>query len=182
MAKDNEFYVSNKLLYKTYCEWYAEIKIAQEEGIEEPKIPEFIVESMIKIATKLSYRFNFINYTFKDDMISDALYDCVRFSKKFNIERGDNPFSYLTTICFNAFLRVIDKEKKQSYIKSRIVVDTMTDFLDQVNTDDSEYKNMYIEFLRDVGNSDSHMPMSLKRTAAYKKQNQPNPLAQFETE
>ena len=172
MAKrlEDGFYVSNILLYETYVEWYAAIELAKEEGIDEPQIPPFIVDAMIKIANRLSYKPNFVGYTFKDDMISDALYDCVRFSKKFNLTKSTNPFSYITTICFNAFLRRIDKEKTQSYTKAMIVLESpMSEMFNQINTDDSEYKNMYIEFLKDFGSSSDHLPMSLKRAAKLKR-------------
>lgn len=170
MAKPSEdgFYVSNVKLYQCYCDWYAAIKVAEDTGEPEPSMPAYIVDAMIKIANRLTYKPNFINYTYKDDMISDALYDCVRFAKKFNINKGTNPFSYITTICFYAFLRRIDKEKTHTYIKARVISDgSMDDFLQQCN-DDPEYKNLYVEFLRDVGNSADSMPMSLKRAAKLK--------------
>ncbi len=187
--EEKEFYVSNIRLYAEYIEWYANIKVAQESDIEEPEIPAFIVESMIKISKKLSFAGNFINYSFKDEMISDALYDCVRYAKKFNPEiiksecgackvskcakrefntgckRKSNPFSYLTTICFRAFLRRIDSEKKQKYIKSKIVSDfPLDEFLDtQSHEDDTKFINQYIEFLRENSYSDNSVPMSIKR-------------------
>lgn len=159
------FYVSNKQLFAEYVEWYGAIKVAQEEGIEEPPIPDFVVDSMIKIANRLSYKPNFLNYSFKDELISDALYDCIRFAKKFNPAKSSNPFSYITTICFNAFLRRIDKEKTQTYIKGKIISESLPeDFLDaHCQQDDAEFTNQYVDFLREVGYSEDAVPMCIKR-------------------
>jgi len=178
--KENTFYVSNKALYQEYLVWYANIKEAEEEGIERPQIPNFIIESMLRIATRLSYKPNFLNYTFRDDMIGDALVDCVRFATKFNPNKSENPFSYITTICFNAFLRRIDREKVQKYIKAKIVTDFPThEFLDnQEHEEDGAFVNQYIDFLRETGYSDDCVPMSIKRTKKIKELNA-GPLAEF---
>jgi len=188
--ESKEFYVSNKQLYEEYVSWYASLRAAAEVGAEEPQIPPFIVDAMMKISRRLTYNHKFINYTFKDDMISDALYDCVRFAKKFKEvyvnKDGEtlpgNPFSYLTTICFNAFLRRIDKEKTQKYVKAMIVAESPDeDFLDSACEDDAHYKNSYIEFLREVGTSDECLPMSLKRSKKLQKE-KAGPLSAFENE
>jgi DNA-directed RNA polymerase specialized sigma24 family protein len=187
-AKDKAFYVSNIQLNQEYLTWYENIKLAQAEGIEEPQIPDFIVQSMMRIANKLSYKPNFINYTFKEDMVSDALYDCVRFAKKFNPEKSTNPFSYITTICFNAFLRRIDKEKSQRYIKAMIVneTDTSAFFDNQDHEANDVYANQYIEFLKEVGMSDDAIPMSVKRGKKYQtalaELEVVGPLAEFEND
>lgn len=190
MSKEDSFYVSNKALYQEYLKWYATIDVAVSEGIEEPQIPPFIVDAMIRISTRLSYKPNFINYSFKDDMISDAQYDCIRFAKKFKLTYTNgagvltpgNPFSYITTICFNAFLRRIDKEKTQKYIKSKIISETDSqDFFDnQKHEDDGQYRNQYVEFLREVGYSEDSVPMSIRRTKKYQKSLPKGPLDEFE--
>ena len=75
-------------------------------------------ESIFKIAKGLSYAPNFINYSYKDDMVGDAIvkmFSALR-SKKFDIDSGNNPFSYFTTIAFHAFINRIKKEKKQRQV------------------------------------------------------------------
>lgn len=184
-TSEKAFYVSNKKLFEEYVQWFANIKEAEDVGAEEPQIPDFIVDSMMRIATRLSYRPNFIKYTFKDDMISDALYDCVRFAKKFNPDKSDNPFSYITTICFRAFLRRIDKEKTQKYVKAMVVSQYQDgEFFDnQSHEEGSQFTNQYIDFLREVGNSDDSVPMSVKRTKQYQKtQAKRGPLDDFMTD
>lgn len=83
-------------------------------------IGEKLGQSIYKIATGLSYAPNFINYSYKDDMIGDAIvkmFSALQL-KKFNIESGNNPFSYFTTIAFHAFINRIKKEKKQRQVIS----------------------------------------------------------------
>jgi len=204
MIRDEKmFYVSNRELYNEYVKWYKEIEnfkvieaarkeeIGEDEyeELDEPNIPPFIVQSMMRIANRLLYKPCFIGYTFHDEMISDALYDCVRHSRKFKAtyktKDGDvkegNPFSYITTICFNAFLRRIDKEKTQKYIKAKIVAQSADhEFLDQQNDDDSTYVNQYVDFLREAGYSEDTVPMSIKRTKKYKESQPAGPLDKFE--
>lgn len=194
MDEEKDFYISNKALYQEYAVWYRNIDAAIEEGIDpsDIPIPPFIVDAMIKISTKLSYKPNFINYSFKDDMISDAQYDCVRFARKFKLEYVDkhgvtqrgNPFSYITTICYNAFLRRIDKEKTQKYIKARIVAESADhEFFDnQQHEEDGQFANQYIEFLRETGYSEDSVPMSIKRTKKYKDSLPKGPLEELNDE
>lgn len=83
-------------------------------------IGEKLGQSIYKIATGLSYAPNFINYSYKDDMIGDAIvkmFSALQL-KKFNIDSGNNPFSYFTTIAFHAFINRIKKEKKQRQVIS----------------------------------------------------------------
>ena len=82
-----------------------------------PMISEYLGECFMKIAQRLSFRPNFINYAFKDDMISDGIENCVQYIKNFNPEKSSNPFAYFTQIIYYAFIRRIQKEKKQLYIK-----------------------------------------------------------------
>jgi len=187
--EERVFYVSNKKLYAEYLVWYENIKLAELEGIEEPPIPDFVVDSMIRIANRLAYKPNFINYSYRDDMISDALYDCVRFAKKFKLTYVDkggttqlgNPFSYITTICFNAYLRRIDKEKTQKYIKAKIISESdHGDFLDtHAHEDGTDFVNQYVEFLRNVGSIDESAPMSVKRIKKLKEEKLNGPLDGF---
>ncbi len=187
--KDNPHYVSNKELYNEYIKWYKEIDEAKENGLEEPEIPSFIVESMIKICTRLTYKPNFINYTYHQDMISDALYDCIRFARKFKAtidktscetckvsncssrinnvgcSRESNPFSYITTIATNAFFRRIDSEKTQTYVKAKLISELpLHEFFDSIDSDDVEIQETFTEFLlENAHNLENNIPQSIKR-------------------
>lgn len=181
--KDKIYYVNNKSLFEAYKNWYASIETAKSncEDYDLP-IPDFIVDSMIKICTRLSYKPNFINYSFRDDLISDALYDCVRFAKKFNPEKTENPFSYITTIAFSAFLRRIDSEKKQSYVKAKIISETPThDFFDSIEADDIELQENFIEYMNENNvNLINNEPMAIKRKR--KKQQEMNLLKDLQAD
>jgi DNA-directed RNA polymerase specialized sigma subunit len=86
-----------------------------------PPVPEYIGECFMKIAQRLSFRPNFINYAFKDDMISDGIENCLQYIHNFNPEKSTNPFAYFTQIIYYAFIRRIQKEKKQLYIKYKAI-------------------------------------------------------------
>lgn len=88
---------------------------------DKPAIPNYIGECFLKIATHLSYKPNFVNYMFREDMISDGIENCVQYIHNFDPEKSSNPFSYFTQIIHYAFLRRIQKEKKQLEIKTKII-------------------------------------------------------------
>ena len=90
---------------------------AKDEEEELPIIPDYAGECFLKIAERLSHRPNFINYAFREEMVSDGIENCVMYAGNFNPEKSTNPFAYFTQIIYFAFLRRIEKEKKQLYIK-----------------------------------------------------------------
>lgn len=114
-------YVDNKKFLEALIEYRKQVLEAQEKGLEKPVVSRYIGECFIKIATHLSYKSNFINYTFKDDMISDGIENCLTAVEKFDPERGVNPFAYYTQIVFFAFVRRIQKEKKQQATKYKML-------------------------------------------------------------
>ena len=109
-------YVDNKKFYKEIME-YKEL-VAESEGV--PPVPEYIASCFLEIANGLSFRPNFINYTYKEEMVLDGVENCLRYCLNFDGENSKNPFSYFTQIIYYAFLRRIEKEKKQSYIKNKL--------------------------------------------------------------
>tara|TARA_Y100000593_G_C4206494_1_gene284579 strand:+ start:67 stop:609 length:543 start_codon:yes stop_codon:yes gene_type:complete len=111
---DNEEFLSALIKYKKIC--YE----AEQSGEDQPVIPEYIGKCFLEIANGLSFRPNFINYTYKDEMISDGIENCVQYCRNFDPDKSKNPFSYFTQIIYFAFLRRIEKEKKQSYVKQKI--------------------------------------------------------------
>jgi len=86
-----------------------------------PPISDYLGECFLKIATHLSYKPNFVNYMFREDMISDGVENCVQYIHNFDPEKSKNPFAYFTQIIHYAFLRRIQKEKKQLDIKTKII-------------------------------------------------------------
>jgi DNA-directed RNA polymerase specialized sigma subunit len=100
-------------------------------------------ECFLKIATHLSFKPNFVNYIFKDDMISDGIENCVMYIHNFDPEKSQNPFAYFTQIIHYAFLRRIQKEKKQLEIKNKILERTGFDevFFDDNLIDGMNYSD-----------------------------------------
>ena len=86
-----------------------------------PPIPNYLGDCFLKIATHLSYKPNFVNYTFREDMISDGVENCVQYINNFDPEKSKNPFAYFTQIIHYAFLRRIQREKRQLDIKNKIL-------------------------------------------------------------
>jgi len=114
-------YVDNKKFYEEIKK-YRELCIeAEEAGDPTPKVPEYIGSCFLKIANGLSYKPNFINYTYRDEMVADGIENCLQYIYNFNPEKSKNPFSYFTQIIYYAFLRRIQKEKKQTHIKHKII-------------------------------------------------------------
>lgn len=149
--KARPHYVSNVDLYKAYCDWYKEIVVAESAGLEPPECPRYIAESIIKIATRLSYRPNFLNYSFREEMIADGIENVFRTIRNFNPERSTNPFAFITTVCFNAFIRRIQTEQKQTAIKSKLILDLhVEDMLESVDDDETgQLQNSLMEYLKE---------------------------------
>ena len=121
VRKRSEHYVNNKEFLYAIVAYKADVKEAEEKGISKPRIPNYLGECFLKIATHLSYKPNFVNYMFKDDMIADGYENCVQYINNFNPEKSSNPFAYFTQIIHYAFLRRIQKEKKQLEIRQKII-------------------------------------------------------------
>jgi len=112
-----EHYVDNKQFLQYMIEFKAATKEAKEAGKELPTVPDDIGKIFMSIANRLSYKSNFINYAFREDMISDGIENCIQYIHNFDPEKSKNPFAYFTQIIYYAFLRRIQKEKKQLYVK-----------------------------------------------------------------
>tara|TARA_Y100000593_G_scaffold91414_1_gene180104 strand:- start:8572 stop:9102 length:531 start_codon:yes stop_codon:yes gene_type:complete len=115
--KKGAHYVDNKKFLQAMTEWKED---CVKKGEQVP-VTNYIGECFLKIATHLSYRPNFINYTYREEMISDGIENCLQYVKNFNPEKSNNPFAYFTQIIYYAFLRRIAKEKKQSHVKNKMI-------------------------------------------------------------
>ena len=126
MAKKpkGEHYLNNKEFLQAMIEWRERCVTAENVGEPPPPVTDYIGECFLKIATHLSYRPNFINYTYRDEMISDGIENCLQYVKNFNPEKSQNPFAYFTQIIYYAFLRRITKEKKQTHVRNKIIENT----------------------------------------------------------
>lgn len=117
----NQHYIDNSKFLEALIVYKSKVESASAAGKPKPRITEYLGDCFLKIATHLSYRPNFINYMYKEDMISDGVENCVQYIDNFNPEKSKNPFAYFTQIVYFAFLRRIAKEKRQQAIREKIV-------------------------------------------------------------
>ena len=136
-------YVNNKDFLDAIIEYKKSVKEAEEQGLPKPRITNYLGECFLKIANHLSFKPNFVNYIFKDDMISDGIENCVQYIHNFNPEKSQNPFAYFTQIIYYAFLRRIQREKRQLEIKNKILEKTGFDevFVDDGLVDGINYSD-----------------------------------------
>ena len=141
--KRSEHYVNNKEFLAALIAYREDREIAEAKGLPKPIIPRYIGECFLKIATHLSFKPNFVNYMFKDDMVSDGIENCVQYIHNFNPEKSQNPFAYFTQIIHYAFLRRIQREKRQLEIKNKILEKSgYSEVFDDNNTlDGSNYSD-----------------------------------------
>ena len=117
MARKKQHYVDNEKFLVVMGDYREKYLQAKDNDTELPIIPDYAGECFLKIAERLSHRPNFINYAFREEMVSDGIENSVMYASNFNPEKSTNPFAYFTQIIYFAFLRRIEKEKKQLYIK-----------------------------------------------------------------
>ena len=146
--KRGAHYVDNAKFLEEIKEWNEKRKEAEEQGEPTPQVTNYIGECFLKIANGLSYKPNFINYTYKQEMISDGIENCLQYIHNFNPEKSKNPFAYFTQIIYYAFIRRIQKEKKQTTIKQKLILKSGLDELVLQAGDDGDYQNQYADFLK----------------------------------
>jgi hypothetical protein len=119
-------YVNNPDLLAALIAYKELCKEAEDAGEKNPQVPEYIGKCILLIATRLATKPNFSGYSYKEEMISDGIENCLQYIHNFNPEKSHNPFAYFTQIIWFAFLRRIQKEKKQTYIKFKASQNMLT--------------------------------------------------------
>ena len=147
-VKNKAHYVDNSEFLEAMIVYKKEYDDAIKNEKPLPIISEYLGSVFLKIAQRLSFRPNFINYAFKNDMISDGIENCLHYIHNFNPEKSSNPFAYFTQIIYYAFIRRIQKEKKQLYIKYKSMqnYEIVPEYMDYDNSNNnfisiSDYKN-----------------------------------------
>lgn len=125
--KKRDHYIDNEKFYNEMRQWKQSIHEAEQSGEKPPPITPYIGECFLKIAEHFVMRPNFAPLPYKDEMICDAVENCVMYAANFDPEKGSNPFSYFTQIIYYAFLRRIQREKKQNFIKYKMVKDKIAE-------------------------------------------------------
>ena len=162
-------YVNNAEFLAALVEYRKNRLEAEDKGLQKPQVPNYVGDCILKIANHLAYKPNFINYSYRDDMVLDGIENCIQYIDNFNPEKSSNPFAYFTQIIYYAFLRRITKEKKQAYIKGRLIQDMPFEAFELQEGDDGEYHNAYLEFMQQHGTFDDSF-MERKKEKKKKKE------------
>jgi hypothetical protein len=147
-------YVNNADFLVAMKEYRVKILAAKEAGLTRsdkgwPQVTPYIGECLMKIGTHLSYKANFINYSYREDMILDGIQNCLQYIDNFDPEKSSNPFAYFTQIIYYAFLRRIAEEKKQTYIKGKMLQEMPFEMFELQEQDEGgEFHNAYAEFMQ----------------------------------
>jgi len=157
VARKKQHYVNNEKFLEVMSDYREKYLQAKDNDTELPIIPDYAGECFLKIAERLSHRPNFINYAFREEMVSDGIENSVMYASNFNPEKSTNPFAYFTQIIYFAFLRRIEKEKKQLYIKYK----TMDEF--SMLEDNSDVESMGND-AASVSSSASPMTVDKRKT------------------
>lgn len=157
-------YVNNKELMVEFQNYRKMMDEAASKGQQRPQLTEPIIKAIMMICNNLSYKPNFLNYTYKDEMVLDAIENCFKYVHNFNPEKYDNPFAYITGIAYRAFVRRIIRENKESYTKAKLMAAMAIDtYVTQEQDDSSEYINSYVEFMQNNLSEDNYFEKKAKK-------------------
>lgn len=137
--KKSIHYVNNSDFSTAVVEYVGRVDHARKVEDTIPTVPDYIAQCFLKIAEGLSHKANFIRYTYREEMVMDAVENCLKAIGNYNLEAATrtgkpNAFAYFTQITWYAFLRRITKEKKQQEIKLKYLTKSGIDsFIDVGN-------------------------------------------------
>ena len=131
-AQDKPHYVNNKEFTNAVIEYCTEVQACRKAGEPEPMVTNYLAESLLKINERLSHKSNFVRYTYREEMVMDGVENCLKALANFDptaSTRGGNPnaFGYFTQISWFAFLRRIQKEKRQQDLKLKYIAESGLD-------------------------------------------------------
>ena len=163
-------YIDNKEFFAEMAKWKELVVSAEDSGDPKPPVTEYIGQCFLLIAERLSTRPNFVNYPFRDEMVGDAIENCLMYAANFDPEKSKNPFAYFTQITYYAFLRRIQREKKQDTIKYKLMEAAdakgeLAAMLDPENTS----KDPYADYLKLTPNDIVNIEPKKKRKKRKKK-------------
>jgi hypothetical protein len=155
--KDKPHYVNNRQFSEAVVEYCQRVEWCEKKGDPKPVVPNYIAECFLKICQGLSHKANFVRYTYREEMVMDAVENCLKAIENYDIKTATrtglpNAFAYFTQISWYAFLRRIQKEKKQQDIKMKYITEAgVESFLDgHASNQERDYSNIipFVETLR----------------------------------
>lgn len=143
-------YIDNKAFYSAIVQYKKDLRKAKrlKQPIPKTCMSEYLGDCILQIATHLAFKPNFINYSYRDEMISDAIENCLTYFDNFDEKKYSNPFAYFTQICYYAFIRRIQREKKQQVTKMRYVENLDISDLVVMKGDNQAYAASIIENMK----------------------------------
>ena len=181
MKRASIHYVNNKEFSQAVVDYCKTIDDAKSNKTILPIVPDYIATCFLRISEGLSHKSNFIRYTYREEMVMDAVENCLRAIENYNIEAATrtglpNAFAYFTQISWYAFLRRIAKEKKQQEIKLRYLSQSgIEDYIVSGNMDPGSQQVMqaFVDTLKDridkVKEKDTDLKMYAKEEKKRKK-------------
>ena len=145
-AKDKPHYVNNAQFSEAVVEYVKHARELESQGLEKPRINDYIASCFLKIAEGLSHKANFVRYTYREEMMMDAVENCLKAIDNYNLETATrtgkpNAFAYFTQISWYAFLRRIEREKKQQDIKMRYLTESgIEDLISEESQNDDAFR------------------------------------------
>lgn len=141
-------YVNNQDFLAALITYGKGVRRAKRKRQEKPMVPEYVGKCILEIANHLAFKPNFINYSFRDEMVSDAVENCLMYIDNFNPKKSRNPFAYFTQIAYYAFLRRIHKEKRVLTTKQKFIENMDIHDMVVIKGDETEYANAIINNMR----------------------------------
>ena len=141
-------YINNQEFLAALIKHKESVLEAANKKEEKPQVPNYIGECFIKIANQLAFKSNFINYSFREDMILDAIENCLIYMDNFDPKKSSNPFAYFTQITYYAFIRRIQKEKRHLQTKYKYIESLDLGSIIRQAGDEGEYSNGFVQYLK----------------------------------
>jgi hypothetical protein len=190
-AKDKPHYVNNKDFSQAVVDYVNEVRVAEKKGEQIPVVPNYVAECLLKISERLSRKSNFVRYTYREEMVMDAVENCLKALGNYDVDaatRGGKPnaFGYFTQISWFAFLRRIQKEKRQQDLKLRYIAESgLDEFMVDPDEDPEVAKVVqnFVDGLRrridDVKDKDEKFTHYKKKTITNKRKVKDSDLTEF---
>ena len=172
--KQSIHYVNNAIFSQAVVDYVSHVEKCKKEKESLPKVPDYIAQCFLRIAEGLSHKANFIRYTYREEMVMDAVENCLKAISNYNLEAATrtgkpNAFAYFKQITWFAFLRRITKEKKQQDIKLKYLtksgIESFIDVGDEAAAGDvaSHFVDTLKDRIQRVRNTDTEIKEFVKK-------------------
>ena len=109
----DEHYVNNREFTLALDDYSRACKKAEEEGKTKPQMNNYLGGCIMKMSNRLANSPRFSGYSYKEEMIHNGILAAVKYAHRFNGDKFDNGFAYVTQILFSHFIITIKNEKKK---------------------------------------------------------------------